>query len=256
VLGDGTPTYRIARWDETFENAASRKLKELNWVAIPTRHDTRGYRRVIGHERGAEIYAAWCLMVQVAARLDVRGILESHGEPLTAADLALKTGAKEEIFTLAFEVLSRPEIGWTLADSPETLADSPETLADSPETLADSPATDRPTRTDTTTGQTKSVPEKRPGFAPQVLPGRAGKPNDAAWRNLFVIQVCEAMGLGSNGALAQRRSMIAVASRLVARPDRDASLARCVAIAREMVSAGMDSRPAAWQARINHEFPK
>lgn len=122
--------YSIQGWDEHFENAASRKLRHLTWVPIPNRHDTGGYRRVMRHERGPEIYAAWVLMVQVASKSNPRGSLSNGSRPFDAEDLADKTGCPAEVFRIAFEVLSSERIGW-LRKSATIAAESPTTAAGS-----------------------------------------------------------------------------------------------------------------------------
>ena len=105
-------TYRIKDWDELFEIAQSRKCDRLYWVAIPNKHDGSGFRRVAKHPKCGEIFTAWILIVQVASKQKKRGLLAKGKKPITAEDLADKTGYPEEIFKLAFEVLTDPKIGW------------------------------------------------------------------------------------------------------------------------------------------------
>ena len=104
--------YQIKDWDESFEIAQSRQYKRLHWVAVPNKHDGKGYRRVMRHPKCGDIFAAWILIVQVASRQEKRGLLADKDGPLTAEDLADKTGFPQEKFDLAFEVLSSPKIGW------------------------------------------------------------------------------------------------------------------------------------------------
>ena len=97
------------------------------WVPIPTKHDGSGFRRVAAHERAAELFAAWILIVQTAAKMPTRGLLYKDGRPLTARDLHYRTGFPEEIFSLAFLVLAEGEIGWlerVAGDEIEGTADS------------------------------------------------------------------------------------------------------------------------------------
>lgn len=105
-------TYRIKNWDKLFEIAQSRKTKRLYWVAVPNKHDGKGYRRVARHPKATDIFTAWILILQVGSKQDKRGLLVDEGRPLTAADLADKTGYPKEIFKLAFDVLSGPKIAW------------------------------------------------------------------------------------------------------------------------------------------------
>lgn len=104
--------YRIKDWDRLFEIAQSRRYKNLQWVAIPNKHDGKGFRRIARHPKNCDIFTAWILMLQVASRQDERGLLVDGDGPLTAEDLADKTGYPEPIFKLAFDVLSGPKIDW------------------------------------------------------------------------------------------------------------------------------------------------
>jgi len=104
--------YRIRDWERHYEKAESRRVKTLNWIPIPTRHDGSGFRRVAAHERAPDLFAAWVLIVEVAAKMPTRGRLIKDGKPLTAKDLHYRTGFPEAIFDLAFQTLTAPEIGW------------------------------------------------------------------------------------------------------------------------------------------------
>ena len=115
-----TTAYGIKNWDKHFETAQSRAVyKRLSWVAIPNKHDGKGYRRIAKHPKAAELFTAWVLIVQVASKQKRRGLLMDEEGALTPEDLSDKTGFPEEIFKLAFSVLSEPRIGWL-----ERVADS------------------------------------------------------------------------------------------------------------------------------------
>lgn len=104
--------YRIKNWNDHFEKSQSRKCAKMAWVALPNKHDGKGYRRVARHERATELFTAWVLIVQVASKMPTRGLLVDEDGALTAADLADMTGFPESIFHLAFTVLTQPNIGW------------------------------------------------------------------------------------------------------------------------------------------------
>ena len=59
--------YKIRDWSKLFENNRSRTVERLAWVAIPNRHDGENYSALITSKDGAELFAAWCLIVQVAS---------------------------------------------------------------------------------------------------------------------------------------------------------------------------------------------
>jgi hypothetical protein len=109
-----TDTYRIKHWDEHFEIAQTRRsaTMKFKFFACPNRHDGKSFRRLSRHPRGPEVFAAWILIVQVASKQPRRGTLKDLDGPLTAMDLCDCTGFPEEIFVLAFEVLTDEAIGW------------------------------------------------------------------------------------------------------------------------------------------------
>lgn len=104
--------YRIRDWDEHFENCESRRYKNLNWIPFPNRHDGKRFRRIMRHEKAADIFAAWCLIVQVASRCSPRGWLVDRDGALSSIDLSDATGLPQRCFRLAFDILSSPEIAW------------------------------------------------------------------------------------------------------------------------------------------------
>jgi hypothetical protein len=106
--------YRIKNWDQHFEIAQSRRAAtmKMSWVAIPNKHDGKSYRRLTRNPHFAEIFAAWCLIIQVASKQPERGLLADADGPLTAEDLSDSTGLSEDAFTKAFEALSDVKIGW------------------------------------------------------------------------------------------------------------------------------------------------
>lgn len=104
--------YQIHNWHQYYETAETRKLKNLLWVPTPNKHDGVGFRRIARHPRAVEIFCAWNLILQIASKCQARGVLEDDNGPLTATDCGDKTGFPDEIFEVAFEVLSDPKIRW------------------------------------------------------------------------------------------------------------------------------------------------
>jgi hypothetical protein len=98
----------------------------MSWVPFPTKHDGSGFRRVAGHERAADLFAAWVLIVQTAAKMPTRGLLYKDGRALTASDLHFGTGFPEEIFHLAFNVLTNTDIGWLERVAGDAITGTPE----------------------------------------------------------------------------------------------------------------------------------
>ncbi len=104
----------IANWEEGFEIAQSRRRAgRLSWVAMPTRHDSRGYRKLIRSEGGVSAFACWVVMVQVAARCSIRGTLaDDRGHSLDCSDLEAMTDIPEKCFKKAIPLLC--DIGWLI----------------------------------------------------------------------------------------------------------------------------------------------
>lgn len=109
--------YAIKDWDRHYESSETRKLKSLPRVLVPVKHDGKGYRRIIRQANGPTIYGAWILILQLAAKCPVRGVLEDEDGPLTAEDMELKTDCPARIFEEALAFLSRPEVGWVYQKS-------------------------------------------------------------------------------------------------------------------------------------------
>lgn len=266
----GRAAYRIRDWDEHFETNESRKLKKLNWVPVPTHHDSCGFRHVMAHERGAEIYTAWILTVQVAAKIPKprTGLLVSGGRPLDAEDLAVKTGAPAEIFELAFEVLTEERIGWleTVGWPPDgseavvqvdPAGELPGTPAESPDASGNSPDRGRHTRSDPVEQKRyNKTGNGRVNFTRTVLAGSDRAAADVKFRNTFVLSIAEALGVDPQRTIAQRRPLLAVARSIQNRSDRDEITAEMVEIAANKRQAGMDNPAAAWQSEIDKRFPK
>lgn len=102
---------RIRDWNDHFENNRTRGLREMKWVPIPNKMDGDGYMDLVNHENGAEHFAAWVAMVEVASRCKPRGILlRGDGKPHNSNTLARRTKLPERIFAGAIPRLL--EIGW------------------------------------------------------------------------------------------------------------------------------------------------
>jgi hypothetical protein len=112
-------TLKVKNWSEIFEPSQLRRNRgPLSWVGVPTKHDGKGYRRLMKHANGAALYGAWMLLLQVAAKCQTRGVLADDDGPLTSEDLELKTGCPAVIFDEAISVLTDPKIGWLIVTDP------------------------------------------------------------------------------------------------------------------------------------------
>lgn len=118
--------YIVTRWSEYFETNESRKRRELDWVAVPNKHDGGSYRRLTKHERFAEIFCGWVLILEVASKMPTRGLLFKDGRSLDCEDLSDMTGARSEVFEAAIEACMDPKVGWIeqIEVSDQELSDS------------------------------------------------------------------------------------------------------------------------------------
>lgn len=105
--------YKIRNWEEVYENAESRKVKKLSWVAIPNKHDGNGYARLRARPDAIPAFSGFILMVQIASKCQKRGVLaDSDGNPLTTEDMAFKTGFPVEVFDTAIKACTSKGIQW------------------------------------------------------------------------------------------------------------------------------------------------
>lgn len=103
----------IRDWHEHFEVSQTRKVDTLRWVPVPVKHDGLSFRRVMALDDGLAVFGAWVLILQVAGKCRRRGILTTDtGRPMTAEDIAIKTGAPKAGIERALEVLMSEDVGW------------------------------------------------------------------------------------------------------------------------------------------------
>jgi len=126
------PVIEIVGWAEHYENNRTRELKKMAWVPMPNRHDGDGYTRLLHHPNGPAHFGAWCALVEVASRCDIRGtLLRGHGEPINADSLARMTHIPIEVWVEALPRLVT--IGWiTMYDIPQEGAVLPQEGAPAP----------------------------------------------------------------------------------------------------------------------------
>ena len=67
--------YRIRDWGRLFENNRTRELKRLEWIAVPNKHDSDGFTDLMSREDGPALYGAWVLILEVASKCEIRGVL-------------------------------------------------------------------------------------------------------------------------------------------------------------------------------------
>lgn len=107
--------HRIRHWGNgLFEHAGAngRSAAAMRWVSVPTKHDGKGYLRLMHRDPTGSLYGCWILILAVAAKCPCRGLLADEDGPLSVEDLALKTHTSVEAMRAALVALCSPEIGW------------------------------------------------------------------------------------------------------------------------------------------------
>lgn len=124
------PLYQVKDWNLHYENARSRKIKSLAWVPVPNTHDGEKYGLLMSHPKAAEIFAAWNLILQIASRCPIRGLLARRdGTPLPLSSLSVKSRAPQIWFEIAMPILT--QLGWlevvggVVGERPTVVADQP-----------------------------------------------------------------------------------------------------------------------------------
>lgn len=102
--------YRVRDWSEHYEKRHTESEVAFRWIALPTKHDGKGFKRLARQRRRIDAYCGWCLILQVAAKMPVRGTLCDEDGPLDAEDLADATGFPPRVFESAFEILTDPKL--------------------------------------------------------------------------------------------------------------------------------------------------
>lgn len=98
--------YRIARWNEVYENNRSRQVKELSWVPIQNKMDGENFTQIMTHPKGATIFAAFILMVELASKSDPRGCLvRGNGRPHDVTTMSAKCRCPASWFTISIDYL-------------------------------------------------------------------------------------------------------------------------------------------------------
>lgn len=137
--------YKIKDWENLFETAETRKLKNLRWVPTPNKHDGLTYRRMVRQKNAARLFCAWNLILQLASKtqpMNRRGYLERDGIPLSPGDMADSTGFPADLFDEALSFFSSNGNSWLEAIN-KTPGSSPGEPGKNPGTPGSSPVEGR-----------------------------------------------------------------------------------------------------------------
>lgn len=102
----------IADWEESFENAQTRRTKHLNSVLMPLRGQSNMHRRILAFKNGYKALAIWHLLIQLAAECPQRGILVRSTGVLDIEELTIELGIPKEDLQEALAILMSPKVQW------------------------------------------------------------------------------------------------------------------------------------------------
>jgi hypothetical protein len=132
---------RIRDWDRLFENSTSRKLKRLDWVAVPNKTDGEGYMELVDHPDGAAHLGAWYAIVECASKQKARGNLPGISQDVGGICRAI--GKISQLPASVFlDVVPRLlKIGWLeeYVDENQSITESPTSSGENPSVLGENP---------------------------------------------------------------------------------------------------------------------
>jgi len=127
--------YVISRWNETFENADTRKRVRLGWFHCPSGTDSSGYIELMSHgEDGIKAFAVFLAICQWSATClpHVRGRLaRSSGKPADERQIAAMIRMPIEVVSRSLELLSDQDIGWIVKVEDEQPVEKPKEIEES-----------------------------------------------------------------------------------------------------------------------------
>jgi hypothetical protein len=147
----------ITDWPE-YEFGDFKRLKNRAWYPKRIAHDGLKYKTIMRAERGHEVYLAFTLLEQIAAKSSTPGVIcDSKGNALTPNDLYIITECPAEVFAYAIPKLL--EVGWMkdLNGTPENAGKNP----GNSEIAGKNPPTDRTDKTDIPVSQTTAKAAKK-----------------------------------------------------------------------------------------------
>ena len=115
--------WKIKNWNDTFENADTRKRVRLGWFLCPTGVDSSGYIELMSHGTdGVQAFGVFLALCQWSATClpVVRGLCaRSDGRSLSVRQIASILRIHEEIVGKAFALLSSQDVNGKECDAAE-----------------------------------------------------------------------------------------------------------------------------------------
>ncbi|MBL8815234.1 MAG: hypothetical protein JNL58_04330 [Planctomyces sp.] len=108
--------YRIVKWNETFENADTRKRVRLGYFMVPSGSDSAGYIELMSHGHdGVTAFGVFIAICQWSATCPprVRGTCSrTDGRALTVRQIAAAIRMDVSIVQRSLELLCNEDVGW------------------------------------------------------------------------------------------------------------------------------------------------
>jgi hypothetical protein len=115
--------YVISNWDRDFENSKSGTIERTTFFCAPNHFDGKKIRQLSVLENSEQLFGAFHLICAVPSKCWYCGVLLDNDGPITARDLANKTGFRESVFADALPKLSSAELRlldrYEIAQSPD-----------------------------------------------------------------------------------------------------------------------------------------
>lgn len=111
--------YRVKDWGRHYEVGESLRTKSITWLPLRNKHDGRGFRRIARLPNCDAVFCGFVLILELASKCPIRGVLADEDGPMTAEDMSIKTGFGADTFEAALSVLSDPDLGinWLIEDN-------------------------------------------------------------------------------------------------------------------------------------------
>lgn len=128
--------YRIAKWNDVFENAWTRKRNRLGWFNCPSGNDSAGYIALMSYgDKGVAaigVFTAICQWSATCLPLVRGSCARSDGRPLNLTQLALLIRMPERVVSESISLLTSEEVGWMTCDSDTETAQKPQETTNLP----------------------------------------------------------------------------------------------------------------------------
>jgi len=115
------PVIKINKWRETFENANSRKLKQLVFYQAPSGCNSSGFIE-LATEQGQDglialgVFSALCQLMATQPKETRGSFIKSNGDPMTPKRLSVLTHIDEAVMIRSLKLLGNDGVSWVSAD--------------------------------------------------------------------------------------------------------------------------------------------